>query len=94
MEQATTCCFTGHRPDKLPWGTDETAENCLMLKREIEQALDACVAPLLQIRDLIKDNPELDDAAIRQAYNASGKLPTVKVSVVTAMRAAINEGKI
>lgn len=61
---------------------------------EIEQALDACVAPLLQIRDLIKDNPELDDAAIRQAYNASGKLPTVKVSVVTAMRAAMNEGKI
>lgn len=36
----------------------------------------------------------LFDAAIRQAYNASGELPTVKVSVVAAMRAAINEGKI
>ena len=39
MDREHTCCFTGHRPDKLPWGTDETAENCLMLKREIEQAL-------------------------------------------------------
>ena len=21
-----SCCFTGHRPAKLPWGTDESDE--------------------------------------------------------------------
>ena len=23
MNKEKTCCFTGHRPDKLPWGEDE-----------------------------------------------------------------------
>lgn len=45
MERATTCCFTGHRPDKLPWGTDEGDPRCLDLKRrlgeELEQAYEA-----------------------------------------------------
>ena len=29
------CCFTGHRPNKLPWGTDESDPRCLALKAEI-----------------------------------------------------------
>lgn len=44
MERATTCCFTGHRPDKLPWGTDEAAENCVVLKLQMEQALERAYA--------------------------------------------------
>lgn len=32
MERETTCCFTGHRPEKLPWGRDETDARCLKLK--------------------------------------------------------------
>lgn len=31
----TTCCFTGHRPMKLPWGTDENAPECKKLKKTI-----------------------------------------------------------
>ena len=27
-----TCCFTGHRPQKLPWGYDEEWEDCIRLK--------------------------------------------------------------
>ncbi len=27
-----TCCFTGHRPQKLPWGFDEKSEKCIRLK--------------------------------------------------------------
>ena len=27
-----TCAFTGHRPKSFPWGYDETAEGCVMLK--------------------------------------------------------------
>ena len=48
MELATTCCFTGHRPDKLPWGTDEGDPRCLDLKRrlgeELERAYEAGMA--------------------------------------------------
>ena len=34
------CCFTGHRPDKLPWGRDEADPRCLLLKEDLEAALD------------------------------------------------------
>ena len=37
------CCFSGHRPDRFPWGTDEKDEGCLRLKAtlkaEAEQAI-------------------------------------------------------
>lgn len=36
-----SCCFTGHRPSKLPWGYDESVPRCLALKRRIANALDA-----------------------------------------------------
>lgn len=32
-----TCCFSGHRPAKLPWGKDETDERCLRLKAWIAE---------------------------------------------------------
>ena len=35
-----TCCFTGHRPAKLPWGYDETDPRCQSLKRRIRDALE------------------------------------------------------
>jgi len=28
----TTCAFTGHRPQKLPWRYDESSEGCMQLK--------------------------------------------------------------
>lgn len=36
----SACCFTGHRPGKLPWGYDEEAEGCLALKRRIADAAE------------------------------------------------------
>ena len=40
MESALqTCCFTGHRPSKLPWGHREDDLRCLDLKMDIVQAL-------------------------------------------------------
>lgn len=45
MEKDKTCCFTGHRPDKLPWGENENDPRCRRLKRSIAQAVeDAYVA--------------------------------------------------
>ena len=36
-----SCCFTGHRPAKLPRGFDETDARCLHLKARIADALEA-----------------------------------------------------
>lgn len=40
MDTSITCCFTGHRPDKLPWKTDERDPRCLALKEEVRKALE------------------------------------------------------
>ena len=36
MDASRTCCFTGHRPDKLPWGPDESDPRCAALKTVIQ----------------------------------------------------------
>ncbi len=36
-----TCCFTGHRPEKLPWGSDETDPRCAALKKKLYDAVEA-----------------------------------------------------
>lgn len=35
LEREVTCCFTGHRPEKLPWGSDERDPRCLALKQSM-----------------------------------------------------------
>lgn len=37
----STCCFTGHRPDKLPWGLDENSAECRKLRIQIAIQLEA-----------------------------------------------------
>lgn len=37
------CCFSGHRPNSLPWKTDETDERCLALKQRIREELTEIV---------------------------------------------------
>lgn len=39
--RACTCCFTGHRPEKLPWGADEADPRCQALKRRLRDAVEA-----------------------------------------------------
>ena len=39
MEKKTTCCFTGHRPEKLPWGDDEQDSRCLRAKEQLHGAV-------------------------------------------------------
>ena len=39
QDREITCCFTGHRPSKLPWGYREDDLRCLDLKMDIVQAL-------------------------------------------------------
>jgi len=38
-EKSRTCCFTGHRPEKLPWRFDESHPDCVALKARLREAL-------------------------------------------------------
>jgi len=39
----SACCFTGHRPSKLPWGTDESDVRCLTLKAKLRAAAESAI---------------------------------------------------
>lgn len=39
MDRGHCCCFTGHRPHKLPWGFDESDARCMELKRKLRSAI-------------------------------------------------------
>ena len=40
MKKDTTCCFTGHRPEKLPWRFDEDDPRCIELKTRLRRAAE------------------------------------------------------
>ena len=37
------CAFTGHRPKKLPWRSDETAPECAALKAALTEQIAALI---------------------------------------------------
>lgn len=41
MKKEETCCFTGHRPSKLPWGENEEDPRCIDLKKRLDEELEA-----------------------------------------------------
>ena len=41
VDREHCCCFTGHRPQKLPWGMNEEDPRCLALKEELDARLTA-----------------------------------------------------
>ena len=41
INRDNTCCFTGHRPTKLPWQFDETDPRCVALKKTIYDVIDS-----------------------------------------------------
>lgn len=40
VDKERTCCFTGHRPEKLPWGIHEEDPRCLKLKERLRRAAE------------------------------------------------------
>lgn len=38
-----TCCFTGHRPQKLSWGYNEQDERCKQLKRILKSQIEQMI---------------------------------------------------
>ena len=43
-EREHTCCFTGHREYKLPWGSNENDPRCRKLQQQLFDAVDAVYA--------------------------------------------------
>ena len=41
LDRAAVCAFTGHRPDKFSWLSDETDPRCLELKRRLYDTVEA-----------------------------------------------------
>ena len=39
-ERKLRCCFTGHRPGKLPWGDKENDTRCYRLKFQLAARLE------------------------------------------------------
>lgn len=39
-QKELSCCFTGHRPTKLPWGLNEDDPRCMALKDELTARLE------------------------------------------------------
>lgn len=61
-------------------------------KTEISRALDSCIEPLVMVKDLILQNPELDDEQIAALFDRPQTLPTLGERVVAAMRELIKNG--
>ena len=38
------CAFSGHRPHRLPWGTNEADPRCLALKEKLRQEIEVLIA--------------------------------------------------
>jgi uncharacterized phage-like protein YoqJ len=36
-----TCCFSGYRPEKLPWGYNENDDRCVQLKEKLYDVISA-----------------------------------------------------
>lgn len=43
MDRENCCCFTGHRPQKLPWGFDESDDRCEELKQRLRTAIKLAI---------------------------------------------------
>ncbi len=41
LERSGTCCFTGHRPEKLPWRENEADPRCRLLKGRLMGEVEA-----------------------------------------------------
>ena len=65
---------------------------CAIGKAAVAQMLDACIAPIRRLKQLICENPALDNAQIRQLYSDPAIHLTIGVHVVAAMRNALQQG--
>ncbi len=63
-------------------------------KENIQKYVEACIEPLMMIRELIEKNPTLSDEEITDLYNTPKTLPTLAKKVVSSIRKAMEEDNI
>lgn len=78
--------FTAH--DYVPYGWNAHGAEA------VGALLDACEAPVRRLADLIRQNPQLDDGAIRSLFSDFENHLTINLRVVAAMRAAVDNGQL
>jgi len=59
---------------------------------EVNQMLNACITPIRRLKQLICENPALDDTQIRQMFSDPAKSLFIGTHVVAAMRNALQQG--
>ena len=62
-------------------------------KAEVDRYLDGCKQPLLKMKQLILENPDMDDQGICDVYNKTEGIPTVRANVIKYLRAAVEKGR-
>ncbi|MCD7837995.1 MAG: DUF1273 domain-containing protein [Clostridiales bacterium] len=76
-----TCCFTGHRPNHLPWGKDETKFLCVSCKEHL--AIEIERAYLAGFRRFLCGMAMGGDLLFAEAVLACGKLhPDLRLEAV------------
>ncbi len=83
MEKFKTCCFTGHRPSKLPWGFAESDPRCQQIKAQMASTLDTLyqkgfrtfISGMALGADLYFAEAVLDLAARRPDVQLEGAVP-------------------
>ncbi len=74
----STCCFTGHRPQSLPWGFDEEDERCVKMKEqlrgEIVKAIENGYTTFISGMAL-----GFDIIAAEMVLELKGKYPNIKL---------------
>ena len=60
---------------------------------EINRYLDGCREPLLKLKQLILENPTVDDEGICDIYNVSKEIPTFHAGVVKYVRKAMKKNR-
>lgn len=53
----------------------------------VDYVLNVCSEPLFRIKEIICENPHLNNEEIRKIYNSFGDIPTINIRVVAAVRA-------
>lgn len=63
-------------------------------REQITRALDACVAPIMKVKELLLANPDAEDADIQKLYNDAEYLPNLNARLVSSVRTAMADGRI
>ncbi|MDR0861171.1 MAG: DUF1273 domain-containing protein [Oscillospiraceae bacterium] len=85
--RAVTCCFSGYRPEKLPWGYDEDDERCRVLKGKLYDLAEAvyvsgirhfivgmaCGSDMYFCEQLLRLREEKPDVTIEAAIPCEGQ---------------------